>query len=423
MQEKHAVLKHVGASLRPQRRFIMRILLALTGLLVALQVIMVILLQVVSEQRKRQRHEGSFPHPSLDEVDVGENRLCVYDYGRDLYDAMLTSIDGAQESVYLETFIWKDDAVGRAFKEALVRKAVQGVEVYVVFDRFGNAVVPHAFKVFPEAVHVLSYQIASRPWHLLDLRRYALDHRKLLIVDGSSSFVGGYNLGPYATTWRDTHLRIVGPAAAELGHSFVDFWNRHATGQAPITRHYPRRFDARISFRSTDAMRLTFPIRDMYIAAIDRAERSIRLSNAYFVPDGALFAALKAAAERGVAVEVLVPWISNHVVVDWLTRGYFTDCLSAGIRVFGFRHMLHAKTCTIDGVWSTIGTANLDRLSSVGNYEINAEVHSEALARQMEALFICDITNAVELTREQWMGRPWYSKLGEALLSPLRMLL
>ena len=163
MQEKHTVLKHVGASLRPQRRFIMRILLALTGLLVALQVIMVILLQVVSEQRKRQRHEGSFPHPSLDEVDVGENRLCVYDYGRDLYDAMLTSIDGAQESVYLETFIWKDDAVGCAFKEALVRKAAQGVEVYVVFDRFSNAVVPHAFKVFPEAVHVLSYQIASRP--------------------------------------------------------------------------------------------------------------------------------------------------------------------------------------------------------------------------------------------------------------------
>ena len=170
-------------------------------------------------------------------------------------------------------------------------------------------------------------------------------------------------------------------------------------------------------------MRLTFPIRDMYIEAIDRAEHSIRLTNAYFVPDHMLLEALRAAAGRGVDVQVLVPWISNHVVVDWLTRGYFTECLKAGIRVFGYRRMLHAKTCTIDGQWSTIGTANLDRLSSVGNYEINAEIYSEALARQMEELFTCDIGNADELTSERWFGRPWYARLGELILSPLRILM
>ena len=161
----------------------------------------------------------------------------------------------------------------------------------------------------------------------------------------------------------------------------------------------------------------------MYIEAIDRAEHSIRLTNAYFVPDGTLLAALKAAAGRGVDVRVLVPWVSNHVVVDWLARGYFTACLQAGIRVFGYRHMLHAKTCTIDGQWSTIGTANLDRLSAVGNYEINAEVYSEALALQMEELFTSDTTNAFELTREHWMSRPWYSKLSERILSPLRAMM
>src|SRR5712692_2916128 len=108
-------------------------------------------------------------------------------------------------------------------------------------------------------------------------------------------------------------------------------------------------------------------------------------TDAYFVPDGTLFDTLKAAAGRGVDVRVLVPCISNHVVVDWLTRGYFTECLQAGIRVFGYRNMLHAKTCTIDGQGSTIGTANLDRLSAVGNYEINAEVYSEALAQHKES--------------------------------------
>lgn len=170
-------------------------------------------------------------------------------------------------------------------------------------------------------------------------------------------------------------------------------------------------------------MRLTFPIRDMYIDAIDRAEHFIRLTNAYFVPDGSLFAVLKAAAGRGVDVQVLVPWVSNHVVVDWLTRGCFTDCLKAGIRVYGYRHMLHAKTCTIDGQWSTIGTANLDRLSAVGNYEINAEIYSDAVAMQMEELFTSDITNAVELTPEQWMSRPWLSRVSEIGLSPLRLML
>ena len=141
------------------------------------------------------------------------------------------------------------------------------------------------------------------------------------------------------------------------------------------------------------------------------------------VPDGALLDALRAAAKRGVDVRVLVPWISNHVVVDWLTRGYFTVCLKAGIRVFGYQDMLHAKTCTIDGQWSTIGTANLDRLSAVGNYEINVEVYSEALARQMEELFKCDMRHAFTLTLEEWLRRPWYTRLGERILAPLRWFL
>jgi len=161
----------------------------------------------------------------------------------------------------------------------------------------------------------------------------------------------------------------------------------------------------------------------MYIEALDKAEYAILLSNAYFVPDGTLLDALKAAAGRGVDVRILVPWVSNHVVVDWLTRGYFTDCLKAGIRIFGYHNMLHAKTCTIDGEWSTIGTANLDRLSSVGNYEINVEVYSKKLARQMEELFKCDSTNAFELNLDQWVKRPWYAMLGERILAPLRGLL
>src|SRR5690348_8604452 len=235
---------------RRHRLSIMGTLLKVTGALVALQAIVLLVIEIVSARRKRQRQEGRFPHPHLSEVPVGKNRLQIYDYGRDLYDDMLAAIDTAQESIYLETYIWKDDAVGQAFKEHLARKAAQGVGVYVVFDSFGNTVVPHAFKVFPPTIHALPYQALRRPWQLLDLRRYALDHRKLLIVDGATSFIGGYNLGSlYATAWRDTHLRISGPAAADLAQSFIDFWNGYATGHRRITRHYQRRFDSRINFR------------------------------------------------------------------------------------------------------------------------------------------------------------------------------
>ncbi len=412
------------AALTLWRKFsLKRLLLQLTGIMLGLQALIVFVLQIISVRRKRHQPQGGFPHQYLEMVKVGKNKVQLFDYGRELYDAMLAAIDGARESIYLETYIWKSDAVGQAFKDHLARKAAEGVEVYVIFDNFANTVVPGKFKVFPSNINVLRYHAIRSPLQLFDLRRYALDHRKLLIVDGSTGFIGGYNLGAlYATRWRDTHLRIQGQAAADLAQSFVDFWNLHNHPSRRIQQHYARCFDPLINTRETNAMRLTFPIRDMYIEAINRAEHHILLTDAYFVPDRVLLGELKDAAARGVDTRVLIPWTSNHIIVDWLTRGFLTACLKAGIRVFGYRHMLHAKTCTIDGQWSTIGTANLDRLSSVGNYEINVEVYSEKLAQQMEELFEQDISNAFELTLDWWLNRSWYMKLSERILTPLRLL-
>ncbi len=391
-----------------------------------LQVLTAAVLLVIAALGKRRKHEVSFPHEPFKEVQVGENVLKLYSYGRELFDAMLEAIDTAQESIYLETYIWKDDAVGQEFQEHLARKAEEGVEVSVIFDSFGNLVVPRSFKSsFHPAIHVLEYRAMRRPWQLLDPRRYSLDHRKLLIVDGTISFIGGYNLGAlYATEWRDTHLRLSGPGAAELARAFIGFWNRFCSPNEQITRQYHHKFDALITVSQNQAMRASFPIRDMYIAAIDEAEQSILLTTAYFVPDHMLLDALKAAVSRGVDVRVLIPWESNHVVADWIAHSYFTYCLQGGIRIFGYRYtMLHAKTCTIDGQWSTVGTCNLDRLSLVGNYEINVAVYSAEFARQMSALFAEDTAERFELTMEQWKSRPWFNKVSERILAPLRFLM
>src|SRR4029079_19601970 len=126
------------------------------------------------------------------------------------------------------------------------------------------------------------------------------------------------------------------------------------------------------------------------------------------------------AAQRGVDVRVLLPWQSNHPTADWLARGYFGTLLRKRVRIFGFQHaMIHAKTATIDGIWSTVGTANLDRLSLTGNYEINAEILDAVFAAEMERVFAVDLTNTCELTLDRWLARPWYAKASELILSPL----
>ena len=170
-------------------------------------------------------------------------------------------------------------------------------------------------------------------------------------------------------------------------------------------------------------MRLVFPIREMYLDAFIRAQKHILLTNAYFIPDHTLLESLTEAAGRGVEVHVVLPgnpitfWRTGRRAV--ISRG---ACGLAYISGATGDDIIDAKTCTVDGIWSTIGTANLDRLSAVGNYEINVEIYSQKLAQSMETLFAADQTNAFEITAGFWQT-PWYVKLSERILRPLQVLM
>jgi cardiolipin synthase A/B len=167
-----------------------------------------------------------------------------------------------------------------------------------------------------------------------------------------------------------------------------------------------------------------FPIRSMYLEAINRASRNIWMTTAYFLPDQDFVDTLKDAARRGVDVRLLLPLKSNHIVADWISRGYFGQLLHAGVRILRFRDaMVHAKTSTIDGNWSTVGTANVDRLSLRGNYEINVEVIDESMAAVLEEIFLTDESNSLELTLGEWEARDLHRKFTEFVLGPLRPLL
>jgi cardiolipin synthase len=349
----------------------------------------------------------------------------TYTYGDVLFDDMLAAIAGAQSRILLETYILKGDEMGRRFKQALIDAADRGVDVHVIYDQFANLVVKPSFLRFPAPVHVLRYPLISS-WKILSPRHLGRDHRKILVVDDTVAYVGGYNIGStYATEWRDTHLRIEGPAVWDLDNAFVDFWNTHPRRNTPrLEQLPPAGWRPEIRAHRNVPRQLMYPIRGMYLEAIDRAHRSIDITVAYFIPDRDILEALLEARLRGVRVRIIVPKISNHVVTDWLSRGFYGKLLRAGVEIHRYvDHMVHAKTATIDGEWTTIGTANIDRLSLLGNYEINLEILDRGLAAGMEKVFAEDCAKCEQLSLEEWMQRPFVARVYEAVLKPLGPLL
>jgi cardiolipin synthase len=398
--------------------------------IVGAQIAIAIGMSLVDSYRRRGKKPKPFPVSAPQTVTISDGSVTTYTYGKDLYADMLAAIDGAKRQILFETYIWKGDETGERFKAALAAAADRGVEVYCIYDGFANLVVSPVFKRFPANMKVLRYPVYSAGWRFFDLRRYGRDHRKILVVDDDTGFVGGYNVGSaYETEWRDTHFRITGAGVWDLKRAFADFWNlnrrrRLRSSERPLLLETASTWEPRIRFQRNVPRLWMFPIRAMYIEAINRASKNVWITTAYFLPDQDFVDAMKDAARRGVDVRLLLPLKSNHIVADWISRGYFSQLLEAGVRVLRYRDaMVHAKTATVDGTWTTVGTANIDRLSLQGNYEINVEVIDESLAKALEEIFILDEANCLPLTRGEWEARDLHRKFTEYVLAPLRPLL
>lgn len=369
-------------------------------------------------RKRREPLPGTFPRLSPIDVETHGSELRLYSEGTRLYRDMLADIRSADSSVYFESYIWKDDSIGQEFKKELTAAAHRGVDVYVIYDRFANLVIPPAFKVFDPALHVLGFRLFNGRFPLA-LRTWARDHRKILVVDERVGYVGGYNIGKnYADTWRDTHLRLEGPSLAELTNAFVDFWNYYKPKDKPaLPDPGARQWETPVRAVVNLPHRLLFPIRGLYLDAIDRATTNIYITQAYFLPDDDMITALIDAVQRGVEVRVLVPKLSNHVLADWVSRASYDRLLTGGVHIHRYKDaMVHAKTMTVDGHWSTVGTTNVDRLSFTGNFEINLEIVDEGFAVAMEHVFARDLTNTEEIKLERWRQRARSRQLIERLL-------
>ncbi|WP_131105388.1 phospholipase D-like domain-containing protein [Ornithinimicrobium sufpigmenti] len=406
-----------------------KLALVTAGVTVAGQVTLGAAIMVADALRKQRDYaEDKVPEHPPRIADVDGNELKTYTFGRHLYDDMVKAIDEARDFVYLASYMWKGDEVGQALKDAVLRAAERGVLVCIVYDGFANLVVPREFKSFPDSIHVMPFPVMRTAIPIIDIRSTGRDHRKILVVDGRVGFVGGYNIGSlYAESWRDTHLRVTGLAVWELQNAFVDFWNRHRGPRARLPELPDsgiQRWNSTIHAARNEPSRVIYPVRGLYLEAIDRAAQRVWITQGYFIPDPEIKNAVLAAAGRGVDVRVILPERSNHVLADLVAQAYFDDLLEGGVRLFHYRDvMVHAKTMTVDGQWSTIGTANIDRLSLQGNYEINLEIIDPDQASLMEQIFVTDLENCDEVTLEQWRQRAWYRKGVERFLRPLQVML
>ena len=372
--------------------------------------------------QKRGRKTRVAPRPGTFGSKVAHSQLDIYTDGATLYEDMITAIDSARDSILMETFIWKNDEVGQRFIDAFNAAAARGVDIHLIYDGFANLTVPAAFyRQLSTRIHVLRLPTVARSFWKGPLRHSGFNHSKILVIDDDVAFIGGFNIGSlYARHWRDTHLRSIGPGAWGLRQTVARVWNDFHPASEQIAWVPPAEWESKLRVSANLPIQLVYPIRAMYLNAFVRARKRIWLTTPYFIPDRQLLRSLIEAAERGVDVRVMVPQESNHILGDWLSRGFFEEMINSDVTVLLYTaSMIHSKVATVDGEWSTVGTANIDRLSLSFNYETNVEIIDEDFAAEMEKVFDSDCADCVELGPE-WLDRHRLTKLAERALVPMR---
>ena len=349
------------------------------------------------------------------------------------FPTMLAVIRTAKRAICFENFIFANDGTGQEFAAALERARSRGADVRVLYDPIGTLLVKGgsiARRLRRAAVRARPFRPLSMaaPWSWLHLRHR--DHRKLLIADDVAAVVGGICIADHWAPaehggggWRDTAVLLRGPAVADLQLAFERMWRR-ALG--PMVESFttllegqaltlpPPRGDARVVVVG-DRPR-TQRVAALYEWLADHAETSIEIADAYFVAPERVFKALVRAAQRGVAVRLLLPGRTNHPIAGLAARRIYEPMLVAGAEIYEWNGvMLHAKTCVIDGVISMVGSSNLDPLSLHRNYELNVLIADQKTGDTMRDVFAGDMARATPVQLDDWRGRPRRYKMAEWL--------
>jgi len=368
------------------------------------------------------------------------NRVELLQDGPSTYEAMFEAIAAARHHVNLESYILEADGPGEEFARRLIDRAAAGVCVNVLFDGFGSIRTPTRFfdRLRAGGVNVCEYNPLSRATNLLSRAFHLRDHRKLMVVDGRIGFIGGVNISSVYSSgsspiahrerdggaaavpgWRDTHVRVEGPIVTHFQRLFMRHWVRHSTIALHGAGYYPPLAAAgtqQVALAACDAGRRRNPFYRALLGAIDAAQHRVLLTTAYLVPTRRLMRSLVNAARRGVEVHLLLPGISDFWAPLAAGRSHYGRLLRAGVHLHE-RHdtLLHAKTCVIDGLWTTVGSSNLDWRSFLHNAEANLIVLDAGLAQEMERVYADDLARAEEIDRAAWARRGWRQRVAETI--------
>lgn len=339
----------------------------------------------------------------------------LYTEGDELYEAMHASIAGATQRIALETYLWSDDEVGRRLADALRERALAGVRVEVIVDAVGSA--GRFSRRLRRGLIAAGARVRRfHRWRWTAPGRFLRrDHRKLLVVDDRTVFLGGFNIHREsarsvvgADRWRDSHVRVGGTLARAAGGLFDAFWSGDREWTAAEDTG-----DVLVPNLSPICRR---QLRCLYLRLLRSARRRLAVTTPYFVPDELTQRELVAAARRGVDVRLLLPARSDVSIAQWAARAAYQQLLLGGVRIFEFQpRVLHAKTAVADGAIATIGTANLDYRSLFVNYELNLFSATRGLCAALERQFGADLEVSAEVTLDRWVGRPWPLRVAEAI--------
>lgn len=363
----------------------------------------------------------------------GGNKITLIADGDRFFDTILAAISRAKKSINLESYIFSSDSVGMLVAQKLAERARAGIEVNVIYDSVGSiGSSSQMFTMMRSAgCEVIEYH-PFVPW-----RRYwglsFRDHRKILVVDGSKAFVGGINIGSeYAgkkyggDSWRDTHVMVEGPAVKDIQYFFMENWYRNGGAVMNAGLYFPdikKTDDKLLMVLCARSRKNVRPVHESYISAIKNARQTIYITNAYFIPDARIFRSLVKAAERGVDVRLLLPGKSDILFVKLASMYLYKRYLKHNIRIFEYqKSILHAKTAVIDGVWSTVGSSNLDRRSFRKNLELNVAVLDQEFGEELETVFMKDLENCREITLPEFQRRSFYLFMLEWLFYRFRNL-
>lgn len=344
---------------------------------------------------------------------------------------LIASLKAAKHHIHIEYYIYENDKVGNEIAEILIAKAQEGVKVRFIYDDYGSKSIRKNVVRRLRAAGVEAF-----PFYKINLIWFAnrinyRNHRKIVVVDGTTGFIGGINISDKYINrtssklfWRDTHVKIVGAATLNLQYTFLSDWNFCANQNIEFSKEYFPLENLNKDFGNHSAQIISsgpdsdYPsILYSMVQLILLAREEINITTPYFIPDKSFIDALKIASLSGVRVKMLIPGVSDSVTVNLASQSHYQELLETGVEIYRYnKGFVHAKTMVCDGLVSIVGTANLDIRSFDLNFETNAIVYGASLAGDLLSEFNADLEDAEQILLSEWSGRPGYIKLAEKVL-------